>query len=708
MRRVPLSWLYLILLAGASSLLLFCWPIQRLDTDLWFHLSHGRYLFEHGRVPHDTFFSFLSPPRTGVVYAWLFQAVLYQGYRWWGDYGPLALRALVFLATALLVIKFLLQDAGARSPRVYLSVLCGLIILLLQPRFFLVRPHMMTYLFMILFLYIIELKPQGMWWLPLLAVLWCNSHGIAYPLLVLIALSYSIEYLVGRHAGATHAPARERGYFVPLVLSLVAVYFTPHSAQLLTEPFKSLTYVSTYVSEFAPIRWADLSSFAVTGLAPSHGTLLSLLVALAVAAGLPALAARRARISHLVLCAGAGVLLLRGNRFMYEASLLVLPLLKANPPVTPGALARAVPRSLYVALLGLLMVMPFVGLSRMVGARPRYPFSARGLPRGVARFLLAVDVGGTVLSYPDSTGYLRWMIYPRYRIFMDLESNLFTAEDFYIGINAFTNGAVLQEVLRRYDPSFISAPIQQARFPSLIHACPDYVPVFFDDAEVLYVNARRHSAIAQRYALSFDPFQLFTQPLEEALAAAERPRILAHMRQLLDIDPDGGSTNHWMASFWNREGAYDRAIPYARVLIEQYPEWHRGYEVLGDALKGLQAYDRALSAYRQALRRADTRANKHNVLMQIGIIYFEQRRYRRAYRAFVEAVDLFSPEASLEDVYRLGSAALLAGKPREAQAILAFLYQYRMDPGDAAFAASVRENLHQLGIVVEEPTALQR
>lgn len=708
MRRLSLSLVYLFGLAGLTSLILFLWPIHRIDTDLWFHLSHGRYLFEHGRIPREAFFSFLSPARTGVVYAWMFQAVLYQLYLWWGYYGALALRAALFLGTALLVIGFLLQGATSRSPRVYLSILCGVVLCVLEPRFFIVRPHMVTYLCLIVFLSIIELRQRWMWLLPPLAVVWCNSHGIAYPILLLICLSYSAEYLYGRLVGAAHTLTEERGYFFPLVLSMAAVYLTPHGMLLLIEPFKPLGYVSRYVNEFTPLRLTDLSSLNVSSLAPTYMTLFTVLLALTAASALPALLARRLRLSHLLLCVGAGLLLLRGVRFTYEAALLVLPLLKANPPATPGAFAKAVPRSVYLVVMGLLMAAPVVASGRSLGRRPRYPFSSMGLPQGVAQFLKRVDVGGNVLSYPDSAGYLQWMIYPRYRIYMDLESNLFTAEDFYIGLNAFQDGMVLKEVLREYDPSFISVPIQRAGFRELIQPFPDYVPVFFDDAEVLYANKRRHPDIAQHYALRVDPFKLFTQPIETLLLGEEKPQLISQARDLLEIYPEGGSINHLVAAFYNAEGAYDRALPYARTLIAYYPEWYRGYQVLGDALDGLGFYDRALAAYRNALTRADGRTNTAGILKQMGRMYVEQRRYTRAYRAFTAAIDVFSPATSLEDLYRLGSTALLAGRTKEAGAILTFLYRYKIDAHDTAFAAQIRQNLDQLGIKAEGMTVLQR
>ena len=76
-RLLPRSpWLgYLALLIVAATLTVARNPVRYLDSDLWIHLSGGRYLFEHHAVPHDSFFSFIVPPREWLSYAWLFQLV---------------------------------------------------------------------------------------------------------------------------------------------------------------------------------------------------------------------------------------------------------------------------------------------------------------------------------------------------------------------------------------------------------------------------------------------------------------------------------------------------------------------------------------------------------------------------------------------------------------------------------------------------------
>lgn len=84
-------------------------PIVAYDHDLWFHLSHGRYLFAQGEIPSTSYFSFLEPPRTGIDYYWLFQALVYGVHSLSGYLGLIALRTVLYGTFLLLVARYLLR-----------------------------------------------------------------------------------------------------------------------------------------------------------------------------------------------------------------------------------------------------------------------------------------------------------------------------------------------------------------------------------------------------------------------------------------------------------------------------------------------------------------------------------------------------------------------------------------------------------------------
>jgi hypothetical protein len=257
--RLPsLPLFYLTVLGCLGFFYLIRWPIMAGDTDLWYHLAGGRYLVATHTIPHDSFFSFVSPPRAWLDYSWLFQAVVYLVHSWLGYHGLVIFRTGLYVAALTVIFRYLFNPStgsgfrptGAQEGRTvlpvglhgrirqplaawwtFLVIVCGSILL---PRYLLVRPHMMTLVFIITFLYILEFKPQRAIYLPGLAILWSNFHGITYPVLWLICGSYLLEEIWVRMKGPT--PSRQiTSRVVPLVVSMLAVFLTPHGIRLVEQ-----------------------------------------------------------------------------------------------------------------------------------------------------------------------------------------------------------------------------------------------------------------------------------------------------------------------------------------------------------------------------------------------------------------------------------------------------------------------------------------
>jgi len=699
LRRLPsLPLFYLLVLGGMGFCSLIRWPITAGDTDLWYHLTGGRYLFTHHAIPTQSFFSFISPPRTWVDYYWLFQAVVSLVHSWLGYGGLVIFRTLCYVATLAVIFRYLVGHQ-TRQPLMawwaFILIACGAVLL---PRYLLVRPHMVTLFFIISFLYILEFKPRRAIILPGLAVLWCNLHGIAYPVLLLITGAYLLEAFLTRVNGGSSARAGP-SFLVPVAVSMLAVFLTPHGGRLLSRPWISTASASAYIQELAPLNPQDLLSANLSMMTPSLHTLFNLFLLITGLSGLASLSHRSFRISHWILCLAGIGLLAKGLRFMNECLLLSLPLLKANPPFPAGLLAGKIARPVYLASLFLTLFIPTMLVVGVFSNRPRYPFSHRDLPQGVVTFLHSLNVGGTVLNHPNNGGYLQWMLYPTYRIFMDMEVPfLFTDEDAYLAQQMFADETVLRKVLSRYSPSFIVVPNTSREFPKLIKSFPQYVLVFFDDVEVLYLNDDHHPALARRYELkALDPFALFEQPLD-AILENEEDRVprMGEARRLLELYPDARSLNHFVGLVLKQDRAYDRILPHAQAILRQFPESPVGYRLQGDAFMGLKRFDRAIAAYLAAIERAGP-PEQARLSRDLGRAYFEQRQYERAYKALHRSINVFSAKTTVEDLYYLGSSALMTGRTNTAKQALTYLRDYKLSADEIEWTAKVNAQLTRLG-----------
>lgn len=533
---------------------------------------------------------------------------------------------------------------------------------------------MFTYLFVLIFLYILEFHREKGFLIPVVAVLWMNLHGIVYPLMLLMIFAYLIEAVYRIRREKRRILRSDLSVIIPLVLSMGAVYATPHGHRLTWIPFVPTGFASLYIKELQPFSFSGLFSFTITNFCPSYPAMFNILLIMAAVFFVIAASTRTLRISHLILFAGGTVLLLKGMRFKYEFMLLAMPVIRASlPALSPEHLKKVMPRPVNIILIGFILLIPLICVREIFDNSPRFPFSHRNLPHGVGVFLNKINRGGTVLNHPDRGGYHQWMLYPRYKITMDMEVPfLFTNEDFYVVNNAFKNRLFLQRFIEQYDPSFITVSIQNIFFRDAMTSFRQYRIVFFDDCDVLYVNSGKHPDISESYGISsFDPFNLSQTSIAAIKALKDHAPIMKELLRIAEVYPDNAVANNCLSIFYAREGKYETALSYIDNIIMNYPESATGYILKGDILQEAGRLDDALKNYKKALRRWDVA----EIYRKVGMVYYKQKRFGDAYKTLVRAMDVYSIETTYKDLYYLIDSALRTGRKREAEILFRYAHQ---------------------------------
>src|SRR5512133_135422 len=108
---LALTLLFFLILAGCF----ITWPIMITDTDLWYHLSGGRYFWQTGTIARDAFFSYIAPPKSWYNYYWLFQAAIYQLFHLTGYTGLIVLRCRLYGLTAWFICLFFIRGRENRT-----------------------------------------------------------------------------------------------------------------------------------------------------------------------------------------------------------------------------------------------------------------------------------------------------------------------------------------------------------------------------------------------------------------------------------------------------------------------------------------------------------------------------------------------------------------------------------------------------------------
>jgi tetratricopeptide (TPR) repeat protein len=185
-----IDWI-LIGLLTTVAFLLGCYEMA--DSDIWWHLSGGRWILSHHRVPELDPFTFGSQDRKWVDIHWGFQVLMSGMYAVGGVPGLILIAAIVGGLT-------LLVAATSRRPDwpIAVTVLCWIPALILMSWRFDPRPEIFTLFYIACFLAVLgraETRPRLMWFLPVIQVLWVNTQGLFVFGPILVAF-----YLIGQGA----------------------------------------------------------------------------------------------------------------------------------------------------------------------------------------------------------------------------------------------------------------------------------------------------------------------------------------------------------------------------------------------------------------------------------------------------------------------------------------------------------------------------
>lgn len=648
-------------------------PLPGRDSDLWYHLNGGKQVAETGQLANDSgYFSFVSPPRTFTKYFWLFQVLVYEIHKYTGYTGIIVLMGMLLGSTAALILLFILKMNKKRELTFFQALFFFVVVAGIIPRFQLARPHAFSYLLTIVFIFILELKPRLRWLLPLLGLFWVNVHGVEYPVMILICLAYLFESGIKDIKNPGLKGKSFRPGFIkeiaPIVATMYTILLTPYGTGLLGVPFTSTEYASIYIHELNTYNFPENFIFVLTAVEDwtTRFTFINITLLLVAFALILSVKTKRWRVSHIILAVGGLFLFSRSLRFFHELAYLSLPLMamhfapKEGSGRTPGPLALA-------ATLAFLFVLTIPFVSGELTYNDRYPVLYRNLPAGVARFLNKIDTGGNVLNNVDSGGYMQWELDDKYRIHMDMEVPFFFSDmDLYRNISARSNKDALQSMLSEYSISFISVKHSDKKFPGIIKDFIQFVPVFFDDSETLYVNNDLLPEVALEFALKhISPGSLNTTNMA-TMPPEERQRTIIELERLHRMYPHGITVSTSLSYLYSLEGKYDMAISHAENHIRLFPPSPGGYMSMGEALLGKGDYAGSEKHFHEALERADETVQR-NIYSRMFTLYQEQDKTLEAYTALKKAIGHnFYMREDYRMIYNLGVHAMSLNKADEA------------------------------------------
>jgi hypothetical protein len=452
------------------------------DSDMWWHLAAGRYIWQHHHLPVPDPFAYTTnmgkPQYSGEVttrhfnltHEWGMELVYYLIQTSAGFAGMVLFRTVL--------LTFFCGMAGwlawRRSGSFYRGLVAGLAASLLAANFAADRAYLATFVLVTLTVAAFETQ-RGLWLMPVVFLIWANCHG-GYLMGWAVAGAYSAEALFLRFRGKPLAD--ERKIWIVSVVSILASLCNPNGADAIAvmrhyrdSPMQISIYEWNYPAWWPP----DYFNLLMIGTA---AVLLW--------------ARHRVRPRDWLLFAalgGASAMALRNVIFIG----FIGPLLLAT--YLPEWKHR-MPRIVEYSVAGLLIF----GIGHNIYARGAFQLRAADwrYPGEAADFLIAHHVKGPLFNTYEQGGYLMWRLWPQEKVFIDGRALNETVWDDYMHMayNAdYHGGKTVAQLLQQYGVQVIVMPGFDFKghlyFLAAALADPsqnDWKLVYQDNKDVIYMR----------------------------------------------------------------------------------------------------------------------------------------------------------------------------------------------------------------------------
>ena len=467
------------------------------DAGIGWHVRTGQLILETHTIPRiDPFSAQIQKP--WVAWEWLYDVVVGRLELSTGLNGVVWFTAVVIATVFAAVFRLLVK----RVTDVLVALLLTLLAMSASTIHFLARPHVLSWLFVLIWLWILDARESDehhsgkrLWLLPLLMLIWVNVHGGFLLGLVLLGIFWlgSVwtwlrlkESRIEESLQKIAAGKRVRQLTLVGLASAVASLGNPYGWHLHAHIYAYLSnrFFMDHIDEFQSPNFHGIAQRCF---------LVLLLIAIA------ALACRgnRPRLSQTLLMIFAVYAALYSSRNIPISSIflaaIVGPLISL--PVTKGFVQRMGvmdstrrgylwPVIVTVATLMIALNGGRVGTRSLMDAH----FDARRMPVDAVSFVAQSAVRGPVLSPDYWGGYLIYRLYPRNAVVID-DRHDFYGEPFLRSYLTMMHVEPGWEDFLKWRSSCLVLP-RSAALSAVFSKMPGWKPVYSDEVAIVFIRSQ--------------------------------------------------------------------------------------------------------------------------------------------------------------------------------------------------------------------------
>lgn len=507
------EWLNLRRFGFAVIFLVLFISIVLSDPDYFWHLSAGQFIWENKALPSADVFSYTFADKPWVLHEWLFEIILFGVYSLSGGFGVKLFTATFATATVLVAYGIAKRLLGKPYWAFFLALIFFYqIVPNISP-----RPQLITFLMFAIFLRILVnfkyfTDMRMLWLLPVLMVIWVNSHGGYVAGLVLVLLFVACEWLmfVLLQQKNTMQKQRLKKLTIIAVVTIAATLLNPYFLDHWIYPF---TVMNMDASQNLITEWRspDFHTF--------RWKLFLLLVFSALTAAI--YSEKRPDFTEIVLSVffiAAAFISIRhapisvlGILFFASVTLGHVPFAKIFSYVKLEQLAMHYRRfvgkgsdlgkkeflfnwiMLVITLTGCLLYYPVFHAKDEDKANKTVPVKA-------VQFIKDAGIKGRVFSVYHYGGYLINQFYPEQLVFIDGRADLYGDKFIQEYLEIVEARAGWKEKLEKHQIDYVILARKSA-LVELLQTSADFKLIFEDEVNaVLLKNDARYAAIISKYA----------------------------------------------------------------------------------------------------------------------------------------------------------------------------------------------------------------
>ncbi len=264
---------------------------------------------------------------------------------------------------------------------------------------------------------------------------------------------------------------------------------------------------------------------------------------------------------------------------------------------------------------------------------------------------------------PDKAGYFAWSLFPKHKIFMDLELALFNDVDAFEAMRVFRTPAVLEHHIEKYHPSVLHVPFETGISPEYTAVLKNFRPVFFDDFAFIYLRRDVPSAFPELSYLNTIAAQ---QVDEDAFTTSEeKSKLIKELKRVADFDASGFKVKVLLGNAYFAFQLPQPMLEMADKLIREFPDQAAGFILKAQALLMLKKQESV-----EYFKLAMSKRGDHDMQL-LGKNYYVAlasfKRFTEAYDVLQQAYNPFNFKTPPDILYEFAIGAVNAGKYDEAK-----------------------------------------